>query len=196
MKVVKKALTDLKPAPYNPRVISDQEKEKLRNSLFTFGYVDPLVWNSKTGHVIGGNQRLMVLRELQQADPERWKGPFEVIELDLDEHREKALNLALNKISGDWNYEKLRLVFEELDESVYELTAFDLAEISVLTQELEDFEEEELPDLEGKTKDEKGYVIYLTFKTKESAESWLAEHNFDERFKPRSKMLLVRADEV
>jgi ParB-like chromosome segregation protein Spo0J len=59
------------------------------------------VWNERTGNLIGGHQRLKVLKE-------RGDGEVEVSVVDLDKTKEKALNLALNKISGDWDYPKLK----------------------------------------------------------------------------------------
>ena len=50
-------ITDIIPAPYNPRTISDQDKTRLRNSLQEFGLVDPIVINLKNNHIIGGHQR-------------------------------------------------------------------------------------------------------------------------------------------
>lgn len=117
MKVVRKNIEKLKFAPYNPRKISKQEYNKLKKSIESFGLVDPLIWNKTTGHVVGGNQRLKVLKELGFEE-------VEVVELELDLETEKALNLALNKISGDWNMEMLRDILNNLDETLAELAGF------------------------------------------------------------------------
>lgn len=95
-------IAELKPADYNPRKDlqpGDAEYEKLKRSLTEFGYVEPVIWNSTTGHVVGGHQRLKVLEDLGH-------NTVDVIVVELDETREKALNIALNKISGEWDNDK------------------------------------------------------------------------------------------
>ena len=129
MKIVKKKLEELKPAPYNPRKISKKEYEKLKRSIQKFGYIDPLVWNRKTGNVVGGNQRLKVLKELGVSI-------VDVVEVDLTLEEEKALNLALNRISGDWDMETLEELLKELSNGMLEYTGFDLEEIDDLIGEL------------------------------------------------------------
>ena len=102
MKFAKKKLTDLIPATYNPRKDlkpGDPEYEKLKRSLDEFGYVEPIIWNKRTGNVVGGHQRLKVLKAdgIKEVD---------CVVIDFDEEKEKALNVALNKISGDWDNKK------------------------------------------------------------------------------------------
>ena len=61
MKIVKKKIEDLRPASYNPRKDlkpGDKEYEKLKRSITEFGYVEPVIWNERTGTVVGGHQRL------------------------------------------------------------------------------------------------------------------------------------------
>ncbi len=111
VKITKKRISELKEAEYNPRTITEREKEKLKRSLSEFGYIEPIVLNKRTGNVVGGNQRLKVLREMYGDDYE-----IEVVEVDLNEDDEKALNIALNKISGEWDYIKLMEILDELGE--------------------------------------------------------------------------------
>ncbi len=127
MKIVKKKVSDLKLAPYNPRKISKKEFEKLKRSITEFGYVEPLVWNRRTGNVVGGNQRLKVLKELGI-------GETYVVEVDLSLEEEKALNIALNKISGEWDFESLEELLKSLDNIDFDitLTGFDLTEFDEL----------------------------------------------------------------
>ena len=80
------AIDELAPAPYNPRKAlrrSDPEYQKLRRSIEEFGMVDPIIWNARTKRVVGGHQRLTVLRDLGHTT-----APTVVV--DLDEQREKA----------------------------------------------------------------------------------------------------------
>lgn len=134
-------IAELKPADYNPRKDlqpGDPEYEKLKRSLTEFGYVEPVIWNSTTGHVVGGHQRLKVLEDLGHTD-------VDVIVVELDETREKALNIALNKISGEWDNDKLALLIADLDASDFdaELTGFDDAEITQLIGSLNEGEVED-----------------------------------------------------
>lgn len=104
-------LDELIPAPYNPRRElrpGDPEYEALARSVREFGLVEPLVWNRRTGRLVGGHQRLRVLRDAGVTEAE-------VSVVDLDEEREKLLNLALNRIQGDWDQDKLREILAELD---------------------------------------------------------------------------------
>lgn len=118
----------LNPATYNPRKDlrpGDPEYEKLARSIETFGYVEPVVWNERTGNVVGGHQRLKLL--LAKGDRE-----IDVSVVNLSEQEEKALNIALNKISGDWDDERLGLLMQELTEDATideALTGFDPDEI-------------------------------------------------------------------
>jgi len=127
MKIQSMKVSDLKFAPYNPRKIADKELAKLKRSISEFGYVEPIVWNKRTGFVVGGNQRLKILRELAIEE-------VDVVVVDLDDAKEKALNVALNKISGEWDFPKLKDVLTDIDTGDFdiELTGFDLDEIADL----------------------------------------------------------------
>ncbi|MBQ4430645.1 MAG: DUF4417 domain-containing protein [Synergistaceae bacterium] len=138
MEIVRKRIGELIPAPYNPRKDirpGDSEYEKLRRSLSEFGYVEPVIWNMRTGHVVGGHQRLKVLRELGETE-------IDCVVVDMPEEREKALNIALNKISNDWDDEKLSELLDDLRDTDIDitLTGFDVSEIDKL---LEDEPEDE-----------------------------------------------------
>jgi len=147
MEIKRIPVEQINPAPYNPRKDlkpGDPEYEKLRRSIQEFGFVEPLVWNKRTGNLVGGHQRLKVL--IEQGVRE-----VEVSIVDLDDQRERALNIALNKISGDWDNEKLKDLLEELDTGDFdiELTGFTEAEIEdLMTQfHVDDSEEQEKFDL-------------------------------------------------
>jgi len=127
MEIQNMKVSDLKYAPYNPRKIDEKELAKLKRSISEFGYVEPIVWNQRTGFVVGGNQRLKALRELGIEE-------VDVVVVDLDDAKEKALNVALNKISGEWDFPKLKDVLTDIDTGDFdiELTGFDLDEIGEL----------------------------------------------------------------
>lgn len=120
----------LKTAKYNPRKDlkpGDKEYEKLKRSIEKFGYVEPLVWNKRTGNIIGGHQRYKVLVSLGQQE-------IDCVVVDLDERQEKTLNIALNKISGEWDMPLLSDLLKELGDNGLDtsLTGFDDKEIEKL----------------------------------------------------------------
>jgi len=113
MKIEKKSIRDLTLADYNPRKDlqpGDPEYEKLKKSILEFDYVEPIIWNQRTGRVVGGHQQLKILQELGRTE-------VEVSVVDLPEDKEKALNLALNKISGDWDLPRLKDLLEKQSKS-------------------------------------------------------------------------------
>lgn len=130
MEIIEMEIADLVPAPYNPRKKlkrGDKEYQKLKKSILEFGYVDPVIWNRKSGNVVGGHQRLAVLQEMGH-------NVCSVSVVDLPDEKEKALNLALNKIAGEWDMPMLEELLAELNTSDIdlELTGFDASEIEEL----------------------------------------------------------------
>lgn len=141
MNIQKVKIKQLKRAEYNPRKTltpQDEEYQKLKKSIVDFGYVVPIIINSDYT-VIGGHQGLTVLEDLGYEE-------IECNVLDLDKKQEKILNLALNKIDGYWDNDKLKELFDELELTEAELlaTGFDLSEIDELnTDFISDLLEEE-----------------------------------------------------
>ena len=136
MEIRKLPLEKLNPAKYNPRKDlkpGDPEYEKLKKSMETFGYVEPIVWNKRTGHIVGGHQRFKVLKHQGHTE-------IECVVVDLDEQQEKALNIALNKVSGEWDLPKLADLISELDDGIFDvsITGFDAAEIEHLFSQVHD----------------------------------------------------------
>lgn len=131
MKIEKVKIEDLNSPEWNPRYISQSELGKLKTSLEEFGYVDPIIVNKHNMNIVGGNQRYLALKEMGYKEIE----VVFVNEPNLE--KEKALNIALNKISGDWDNEKLELVLEEIELSDFDvaLTGFDDVEITELKME-------------------------------------------------------------
>jgi len=136
LRLEKIAIEKLNPAQYNPRKDlrpGDPEYEKLKKSMETFGYVEPIVWNKQTGNIVSGHQRLKVLRHQGEAD-------IECVVVDLDGQQEKALNITLNKVSGEWDLPKLADLISELDDGMFDIsiTGFDAAEIEHLFSQIHD----------------------------------------------------------
>lgn len=138
-------LSELIPADFNPRKAlkaGDDEYEKLKRSIESFGLVLPLILNERTDRLVGGHQRLTVLKDLGYET-------VPVMVLSLDDAHEKALNLALNKISGAWDEAKLLALLSDLDE--ISLTGFDEADLETLIGKLY---EADLPEDDGFDVDE------------------------------------------
>lgn len=120
----------LKPAAYNPRKQlkpGDKEYEKIKNSIKEFGYVEPIIVNYDMT-VIGGHQRLNVLKDLGYEDVQ-----CVVVHIE-DEHKVKALNIALNKITGAWNEQLLADLIVDLQSVDFnvDLTGFEAPEVEQL----------------------------------------------------------------
>ncbi len=130
MNIQKLPAAKLKAAKYNPRrdlKPGDAEYEKLRRSIEEFGYVEPVIWNSRTGNIVGGHQRYKVLTAMGYQD-------IDCVVVDLDEQREKALNVALNKIGGEFDIPLLTDLLRDLGADGFDvsLTGFDAAEMDDL----------------------------------------------------------------
>jgi hypothetical protein len=102
--------SDLKPAPYNPRRIEPAAMTGLQSSVERFGDISGIVWNSRSGHVVSGHQRIQALEArgavFQDSPPAFLLGDrvFPVRVVDWDEPTEKAANLTANNpnIAGEW----------------------------------------------------------------------------------------------
>lgn len=144
MNIEKISVDKLLPAKYNPRKDlkpGDPEFEKLKRSVEEFGYVEPVIWNKRTGVVVGGHQRLKVLQHLGYKE-------VDCVVLDIDEQKEKALNVALNKISGVWDVPLLTSLLKDLEESGFDatLTGFDVSEMSDLFDDQSEIVEDDPPE--------------------------------------------------
>lgn len=118
MNIETRRLADLKPAAYNPRkklVPGDPEYEKIARSIEEFGYCDPIIIN-KDGTIVGGHQRASVLKSLGYTEAD-------CIVVDLSKQDEKALNIALNKIGGQWDMALLRDALQDLTLSKVDVNA-------------------------------------------------------------------------
>ena len=134
MQIKKAPVKDLVSPEWNPRQITTEELEKLKTSLEEFGYIEPIIVNDVNNHVVGGNQRLKALIALGYDE-------VDCVYVHItDINKEKACNVALNKISGDWDEDKLRVVLEDIELSPIDikLTGFDeleLTEMEITTDE-------------------------------------------------------------
>jgi ParB-like chromosome segregation protein Spo0J len=127
----------LQAAGYNPRRMTAKAAAKLRASLESFGLVEPLIWNRRTGRLVGGHQRLAILKSLGVSEV-----PVSVV--DLSEEREKALNVVLNNPEAQGRYEpgKLAELLHDLEDlPELDATGFDARTLSHLEYEPAPLEE-------------------------------------------------------
>lgn len=170
MDIRKLHISKINPAPYNPRVDlqpGDPEYEKLKRSIQEFGYVQLLIWNERSGNLVGGHQGFKILvTELGCTE-------VDVSVVDLDDIQEKALNIALNKISGSWDEEQLALVLAELQDSDLDeaLTGFDDKEITKLLNQVDSSEDEEIVVEEQEFNYQEQYGVIIICKDENEQEA-------------------------
>ena len=158
MQIKKAPVKDLVSPEWNPRQITNEELEKLKTSLEEFGYIEPIIINDVNNHVVGGNQRLRALIALGYDE-------VDCVYVHItDINKEKACNVALNKISGDWDEDKLRVVLEDIELSPIDikLTGFDELELTSLDLGEETETEYSEPTYDVKEDDYKDEDIIVT----------------------------------
>ena len=133
LKIVDYDVADLEALknPKNPRWMPDQQAEALVASLNSFGVVEPVILNIRTNQVVGGHQRIM-------AAPAAGITSLPVVLVDLEPARETALNLLLNKVRGDWDYDKLAIVLADLDPADLIATGFTDSEVDSIVGSFSD----------------------------------------------------------
>lgn len=173
-----KRIADMNRAAYNPRVDlrpEDEEYQAIERSLKRHGLVQPIVWNRRTNTVVSGHQRLTVLEAQGETE-------VTVSVVDLDDIQEKELNVALNKITGEWDDDKLSVILNELGEEATD-TGFTLPEIDVLRGELKSyFDDVTAPDEEEPTEEpEESFLLSLTFDAADEKplKAYIKEHSED-----------------
>lgn len=157
MQIERKKIRDMDRAAYNPRIElipGDTEYENLRRSITTYGLIIPVVWNKRTNRVVGGHQRLTVLENEGETE-------VDVSVVDLDETQERQLSVALNKVEGGWDEEKLGDLLAELGEDAT-LTGFTQQEIDSLTNDIDSLIDGDTVDEELKAIEEL-FNVSLTF---------------------------------
>lgn len=173
-----KRIADMNRAAYNPRVDlqpEDEEYQAIERSLKRHGLVQPVVWNCLTNTVVSGHQRLTVLEAQGETE-------VTVSVVDLDDIQEKELNVALNKITGEWDDDKLSVILNELGEEAAD-TGFTLPEIDVLRDKLKSyFDDVTAPDEEEPTEEpEDSFLLSLTFDAADEKplKAYIKEHSED-----------------
>lgn len=120
----------IKNAPYNPRIMDEKAKKRLRQNIAKHGLVAALTWNKRTGNLVGGHQRLEQLDALEKSKDY----DLTVCVVDVDEREEAALNVQLNNPSmqGEWDLDKLAMMSEEFDLDLSEDLGFTESDIDFM----------------------------------------------------------------
>lgn len=187
-------ISDIRIGAYNPRKKlkpGDPVFEQLKSSIERWSLVEPLVINERTGVLVGGHQRLTVCKELGLKE-------VQAVVVDLSPEREKLLNLSLNKISGDWDYDKLEDIFREFEAEELTITGFSSAEIEGLIKNTDETVDTVIaersaregsaavpppkaaaPNAEANAQPiDTTFRLYLSFKSKECAERYAAHEGW------------------
>ena len=153
---------------------------------------------------MAGHQRLNVLKASGATE-------VEVVLVEMDGDKEKLLNIALNKIDGEWDYKKLEAMFEEIEADDIKFTGFSQEELDNLfdgglpdwDDTGEDTEEQEKDkgdegDTEAETPEKpatlKEFNIFLSFPTKEAAEKWLKDRGIDLEYQGTARNITIRME--
>jgi hypothetical protein len=108
MIIEKKKISDLIPAPYNPRQSTAKQEKHLKESLEKFGLVEPIIFNKQTGYIVGGHFRVRELKKLGINE-------IECVIVDLNKADEKELNIRLNANTGGWDWDTLANDWDVVD---------------------------------------------------------------------------------
>lgn len=162
-------VSDLQPNPQNPRKITDPQLRRLKKSLEKFGDLSGIVFNKRTGHIVGGHQRLKVLpaeAEILDGFIQVEGNRFTYREVDWDEDTEKAANLAANKHGGDWDKRLLADWLIDLDSKNYDLdltgfTAKELEDICAPFYNMPVENEDDVPPIPKEARSRLGDVFRL-----------------------------------
>ena len=154
MNFVKFKLSDCVSPDFNPRKISDDEFEKLKDSIRKYGYSDPIIINKRNNHIVAGNQRYRALCDLNRENHGKYTF-IDVVLVDLDLADEKAFNIGHNKIGGEFDEVKLESLLDELQSIDYDMS---------LTGFIDEFEDIEIDDEAfgvdpGKVKQKEEFMI-------------------------------------
>lgn len=178
MVIEKRKINELNQAKYNPRIElseTDETYKKIAKSIDEFGYVEPIIVNLRNNVIVGGHQRVNVLKKKGFTE-------IECVIVNLDERQEKRLNLALNKITGFWDNEKLKELFDELELSEEELfaTGFDNFEIENLNADfISDLLEDDFSSI-GKELNKFAITFNIDIEYKEKFDTHVKKYGKDE----------------
>ncbi len=152
--------SQIKNAKYNPRLIKPANRAKLNQSLDDHGLVTTLVWNKRTGNLVGGHKRLEKIDAAEGND----SYALTVAEIDVDGAREKALNIVLNNTNaqGEYDDKLLSQLLAELEAAgALELSGFSSDDLEKLARETTAIDEAQFP-ITAKLNEGYDYVLIMT----------------------------------
>jgi hypothetical protein len=208
--------SQINPAPYNPRTLSEYARKQLAESLKRFGLVETLVWNERTGVLVSGHQRLSIM-DRESGYPERGDYEIEVSVVDLDEKHEKQLNVWLNNRSAQGTFERdalaqlmesgvslddigftridLELEFGSLDgfDGILEREKKASDPIKKDVQAIKDRKKEVRGENEANPSEDADYYVLVCFNSAREKEEFLRRAGFplDARFVTAAEMFLA-----
>jgi len=163
MIIEKKKISDLIPAPYNPRQSTAKQEKHLKESLEKFGLVEPIIFNKQTGYIVGGHFRVRELKKLGIKE-------IECVIVDLNEADEKELNIRLNANTGGWDWDTLANDWDVVDLEAWGLDI----------PQFDEGNDEDLEDLSDKIKSMfKIEVICKDEQEQEKTYNKLIEQNYE-----------------
>lgn len=175
-------IEDLNVAKYNPRKMMEsrsKEYESLKKSLDKFGQVTPIVVNKRNNTVIGGHQRLNVLKELGYKE-------VETVVVDFDEKQEKQLNIALNKTEGRWDYQKLNELLETMTDKELEFLGFADEELGL-----------EMPEkVQAKTTEKvDAFDFYISSSSVDTMNEWLKRKGINKEITENETSVVIKMED-
>jgi hypothetical protein len=199
--MAKMTRSDLKKAEYNPRNITEQARKRLAKGMEKLGLLQPIIWNKRSGNIVGGHQRLSVMDDYYGSD----KYELQVAVVDLDDKQEKEANILLNNFEaqGDFDIDKLNnMLGEGLD---IEATGFDAASVfrlfgdsaQVSGSVAETFADQVRKSMEdtqsifnnAKNANPTDFYVVFVFANVDQRDKFLTKHGFDDnRFQSGARL--------
>ena len=184
------------PHPDNPRVNLTKGMplyEKLYQSIKHHTYIDPIIWNESTGHILAGHQRFQVLKDMADEDGTPLT-EIPVIVVNLEESEERTFMVNSNKVSGMWDTEKLAELFRKLEEDDLQYTGFDDFEIQSLLND--DSVNEDIDIIDEEIEDNESHAFTVTLVCENDDDIAYLKDKFNESMKLKRKYTVSQIREV
>lgn len=176
------ALGDLTPAEFNPRAIDPDAESFLHESFRRYGMVQPIVWNERTGNIVGGHRKLEFLQKEGITDTE-------VIVVSLDDADERMLNLTLNnpRAQGYFLSDNVTALLEEMSELVtaVEIESLGLAALAAdfkfeeLATELDKSNGDPSAGAAEPTPNDRSHSVTIKFPSKKKAREFFTAYSLE-----------------
>lgn len=144
--------SQITPAPYNPRSITEEARKALKKNIKDNGIIGGMVWNEKTGNLVSGHQKLNIADEVNKYNPETKANDYQlkVEVINVDDKKEKELNIFFNSkaVQGEMDYKKLAEIYNDIDAGLAGLDDIDISMIEVEIPEIEEVHDFEIPSFE------------------------------------------------